>query len=126
MGWSMTGIRTPTAGLCAGPWRPGGRAEEWLVFGNGAADLIVRLAMAVKPRQALVPAPTFSEYEAAVKLAGGETRRFFLDGSRGYRVTADYAGAVRPGDEMVFLCNPNKPTRSLAGARDGGRYAGGL
>ncbi len=26
MGWSMTGIRTPIAGLCAGPWRPGGRA----------------------------------------------------------------------------------------------------
>ena len=72
-----------------------GVPEEWLVFGNGAADLIVRLAMAVKPRQALVPAPTFSEYEAAVKLAGGETRRFFLDGSRGYRVTADYAGAER-------------------------------
>ena len=91
-----------------------GVPEEWLVFGNGAADLIVRLAMAVKPRQALVPAPTFSEYEAAVKLAGGETRRFFLDGSRGYRVTADYAGAVRPGDEMVFLCNPNNPTGSLA------------
>ena len=91
-----------------------GVPEEWLVFGNGAADLIVRLAMAVKPRQALVPAPTFSEYEAAVKLAGGETRRFFLDGSRGYRVTADYAGALRPGDEMVFLCNPNNPTGSLA------------
>ena len=90
-----------------------GVPEEWLVFGNGAADLIVRLAMAVKPRQALVPAPTFSEYEAAVKLAGGETRRFFLDGSRGYRVTADYAGAVRPGDEMVFLCNPNNPTGRL-------------
>lgn len=87
---------------------------DWLVFGNGAADLIVRLAMAVAPRQALVPAPTFSEYEAAVRLAGGETRRFFLDGSRGYRVTADYAGEVKPGDDLVFLCNPNNPTGSLA------------
>ena len=36
-----------------------GVPEEWLVFGNGAADLIVRLAMAVKPRQALVPTHLF-------------------------------------------------------------------
>ena len=88
--------------------------EDWLVFGNGAADLIVRLAMVLRPRQALVPAPTFSEYEAAVALAGGKTRRFFLEEARGYRVTADYAGAVQPGDDLVFLCNPNNPTGSLA------------
>lgn len=88
--------------------------EDWLVFGNGAADLIVRLAMALRPRQALIPAPTFSEYEAAVTLAGGKTRRFFLEEAKGYRVTADYAGAVQQGDDLVFLCNPNNPTGSLA------------
>ena len=32
-----------------------GVPEEWLVFGNGAADLIVRLAMAVKPTFLSIP-----------------------------------------------------------------------
>lgn len=103
-----------------------GVPEEWLVFGNGAADLIVRLAMAVKPRQALVPAPTFSEYEAAVKLAGGETRRFFLDGSRGYRVTGGLCRGGQAGRRDGIPLQPQQPHRLLGGARDGGGYAGGL
>lgn len=90
--------------------------EDYLVFGNGAADLIVRLAMAVKPRQALIPAPTFSEYERAVRLSGGRVRYAPLASEDGFRVTKRYAEAVRPGDEAVFLCNPNNPTGSLAEA----------
>ena len=88
--------------------------EKWLVFGNGAADLIVRLCMVLKPKRALLPAPTFSEYEKAVRLAGGEVRRFFLRQEAGYQVTADYADAVQLGDSVVFLCNPNNPTGALA------------
>ena len=88
--------------------------EKWLVFGNGAADLIVRLCMVLKPKRALLPAPTFSEYEKAVRLAGGEVRRFFLRQEAGYQVTADYADAVQPGDSGVFLCHPNNPTGALA------------
>ena len=88
--------------------------EKWLVFGNGAADLIVLLCMVLKPKRALLPAPTFSEYEKAVRLAGGEVRRFFLRQEAGYQVTADYADAVQPGDSVVFLCNPNNPTGALA------------
>ena len=88
--------------------------EKWLVFGNGAADLIVRLCMVLKPKRALLPAPPFSEYEKAVRLAGGEVRRFFLRQEAGYQVTADYADAVQPGDSVVFLCNPNNPTGALA------------
>ena len=88
--------------------------EKWLVFGNGAADLIVRLCMVLKPKRALLPAPTFSEYEKAVRLAGGEVRRFFLRQEAGYQVTADYADAVQPGDSVVILCNPNNPTGALA------------
>ena len=37
-----------------------------ILCGNGAADLIFRLVLAVKPKTALVPAPTFAEYETAL------------------------------------------------------------
>ncbi len=37
-------------------------AAEYLLCGNGAADLIFRLVWAAKPRTAMVTAPTFAEY----------------------------------------------------------------
>ena len=41
-----------------------------VLCGAGAADLIYRLALAVRPRRALLPAPTFAEYGRALALAG--------------------------------------------------------
>lgn len=41
---------------------------EWLICGNGAAELIFALVQAVKPKRALVLAPTFAEYARHWKL----------------------------------------------------------
>ena len=41
--------------------------EEALICGNGGADLIYRLAYGTKPAHALLTAPTFLEYEEALK-----------------------------------------------------------
>lgn len=87
--------------------------ESQLVFGNGAADLIIRLCGALKPQKALVAAPTFSEYESAVLQSGGEVVRFALDEAEDFKVTEAYAAAVTPDVDMVFLCNPNNPTGRL-------------
>ena len=46
--------------------------SEHVVCGNGAADLIYRIAYAVRPRRAIVPAPDFSEYEKALQQVGCE------------------------------------------------------
>jgi threonine-phosphate decarboxylase len=87
---------------------------DMLVFGNGAADIIVRLCMALKPNHALVTAPAFSEYEKAVTESGGQVSRYMLDEANGFQITKQYAGAVREGMDIVFLCNPNNPTGRLA------------
>ena len=44
--------------------------------GNGAADLIYRIAYAAKPRRAIVPAPDFSEYEKALQQVGCEIKHW--------------------------------------------------
>lgn len=44
--------------------------EEMVLCGCGAADLIWRAVWARRPRRALVLAPTFSEYESALRAAG--------------------------------------------------------
>ena len=43
---------------------------EWLICGNGAAELIFTLVLALKPSHALLMAPTFAEYEQALRVVG--------------------------------------------------------
>ena len=91
-----------------------GVPAEWLLCGNGAADLIFRLALAEKPRTALVTAPTFAEYATALETAGCTVERHFLREENDFAVTKDLLNAVHPGTNMVFLCQPNNPTGQLA------------
>ena len=44
--------------------------KEYLICGNGAADLIFSLSRALNPKKALLPAPTFAEYEQALVSVG--------------------------------------------------------
>ena len=86
---------------------------EHILCGNGAADLIFRLVWAAKPRTALLPAPTFAEYAAALETAGCTVRRHFLRESEDFAVTEAFISAVDEDTGMVFLCQPNNPTGQL-------------
>ena len=86
---------------------------EQILCGNGAADLIFRLVWAAKPRTALLPAPTFAEYAAALETAGCTVRRHFLREEEDFAVTESFVSAVDEDTDMVFLCQPNNPTGQL-------------
>ena len=90
-----------------------GVAAEQVLCGGGAADLIFRLAYALRPRRALVTAPAFSEYEAALSAAGCAVARYPLTRERNFDVDGGILEAVEPGVELVFLCTPNNPTGRL-------------
>ncbi|MBM6925431.1 threonine-phosphate decarboxylase CobD [Pseudoflavonifractor phocaeensis] len=87
--------------------------EEQILCGNGAADLIFRLAFALRPRRALVTAPTFSEYEGALACVDCQVERYALDGARDFDLDEEILEAITPGMELVFLCTPNNPTGRL-------------
>lgn len=87
-----------------------GVPADWILCGNGAADLIFRLALAVRPRRALLPAPTFAEYEAALQTVGCAVQRVFLREENEFAVTEEFIDAVTPEIDIVFLCQPNNPT----------------
>lgn len=87
-----------------------GVPADWILCGNGAADLIFRLALAVRPRRALLPAPTFAEYEAALQTVGCAVQRVFLREENTFAVTEEFIDAVTPETDIVFLCQPNNPT----------------
>ena len=94
-----------------------GVEEQWIICGNGAADLIFGLAAALRPVRGLVTAPAFSEYEQALRSVGCRTDYYYLRWDAGFALdAAGMCGCVREAAErgepydVVFLCNPNNPT----------------
>ena len=83
---------------------------EYILCGNGASDLIYRLVYAVKPREVLVTAPAFSEYEAAAVQAGASVKRFLLREGNDFRLTEVFLQEITKETDIVFLCQPNNPT----------------
>lgn len=83
---------------------------EQVICGNGAADLIFSLVLAKKPKQALLCAPTFYEYEQALRTVDCRIRRYYLRESHGFLLQQDFLQAVTEDIDLIFLCNPNNPT----------------
>ena len=96
--------------LRAGIARRDGVAPEQVVCGGGGADLIFRLCCALRPRRALVTAPTFSEYEQALAAVGCEVVRHPLEERENFAFTPAFLSPIGPGLELCFLCSPNNPT----------------
>lgn len=93
-----------------------GVPEENILCGCGAAELIYAYCGALGAERALVPVPTFLEYEAALRAAGGEAVRFPLREMDGFAVTEAFLAEVEKTDcRVVFLCNPNNPSGRLIG-----------
>ena len=87
--------------------------ENWVLCGNGAADLIYRLCYALNPRKALMCAPTFSEYERALEQVGCETAYHILLPENDFALSERITEQLAPGVDMLFLCQPNNPTGRL-------------
>ena len=84
-----------------------------VICGNGSTELIYLIPRALKPRRALVTAPTFSEYEKACRPAGTGIVRHFLKAEDGFGIDPGGFVAAMDGCDIAFLCNPNNPTGRL-------------
>lgn len=97
---------------------------EQVFCGNGAADIIFRLAKAlnanaktdIETPTLFITAPTFSEYETAFAAEGWEIRRHLLPEGNGFRLDESILGEIDQlsdsdkGPVALFLCEPNNPT----------------
>ena len=84
-----------------------------IACGNGAADLIYRIVHAFRPRRALIPVPTFSEYSFALHETGCQFTEYPLDASQNYQLDEGFADALSDAFDIVYLCTPNNPTGQL-------------
>lgn len=85
-------------------------AQESVICGNGAAELIFSLVRAVAPEKAMLPAPTFAEYRQALETVDCEINTYFM---KEFRVEEDILEKLDESFDMLFLCNPNNPTGFL-------------
>ena len=65
---------------------------------------------AVWPQKALVIAPSFSEYEEALRSVGAEVEYYYLCEEDNFQIREDYVDKLSEEIDMIFLCNPNNPT----------------
>lgn len=82
--------------------------KEYILCGNGASDLICRIVNSLKPKKALLTAPSFSEYARALKNIGCEIKYETLYEENGFAITESALKKISDAD-IFFLCSPNNP-----------------
>ncbi|NLI92681.1 MAG: threonine-phosphate decarboxylase [Peptococcaceae bacterium] len=87
--------------------------EEHILCGNGASDIIFRLVLALRPKKALLLAPTFADYEKALNTVHCEINYYNLKAQNDFSVQHDFLDQITAELDMVFICNPNNPTGQL-------------
>lgn len=90
-----------------------GVSKDWIVCGNGAADLIFSLVLALKPKNALLPIPAFYEYEQALRTVECDIEYALLREEEGFHIQEDFLDKISADTDMIFLCNPHNPTGNL-------------
>jgi len=94
-------------------------AKHWqvatsnILVGNGAADLLFKLALAIRPRHTLLLAPTFADYEKAFVTAGSKFSYYTLKPEHDFAIQTDFLNKIVQGIDFVVICNPNNPTGQL-------------
>lgn len=87
---------------------------ENILAGNGSTELIGLIIRAVKPKETLILAPCYSEYEREVKLWGGKCSFFVLKEEDDFVPDTDrLISQITDKTDMVIICNPNNPTDSV-------------
>lgn len=87
-----------------------GADAEDILCGNGAAELIFQFVLALHPKRALLPVPSFSEYETALSTVGCTPDFYPLKRENGFALTEDILDRITNDTELLMLCSPNNPT----------------
>ncbi len=88
--------------------------ENYVIPGNGATEIIFQIAEAVKPKKSLLLAPTFLEYERALRKAGSDIEYYMLNENNDFKIEGeDFLHKLRGEIDFVAICNPNNPTGQI-------------
>lgn len=86
---------------------------DWIVPGNGAAELLYALCYAIRPKKGLIPVPAFLEYERALLAAGGIPKFLYLKEEEDFRLGHEVLEKIQKDTDILFVCNPGNPTGTV-------------
>lgn len=84
--------------------------NDMIVVANGAAELIYSMVLADKPKKALIPIPTFSEYERALKMVNCEIEYYQTKENNCFIIDKSFLNELNEELDIVFLCSPSNPS----------------
>lgn len=88
--------------------------KEDIFVGNGAAQVIFDTIHRIKPQKSIILAPTFSEYEKALKSCESTIVEVPLQEEDNFDLNIDaLIEKIDDTIDLVVLCNPNNPTSRL-------------
>ena len=86
---------------------------ENIILGNGATEIIFLIVKVLDPKKVLIVAPTFGEYERAVKNLQDkvEIQYFELKEKENFIFNQKkFDNIIEKNFDLVVICNPNNPT----------------
>jgi threonine-phosphate decarboxylase len=84
------------------------------VVANGSTELIYQLPAVLSGKRALIAAPSFSEYERALKRQQWEVHHLLLSPGDGFSLNlARLEAKLAKGFDAFYLCNPGNPSGTL-------------
>jgi aspartate aminotransferase len=92
--------------------------DQVLVTNGGKQAVYQAFATIIDPGdEVILPAPYWTTYPEAIKLAGGKAVEVFADETQNYLVTVDQLEQARTGKTKALLfCSPSNPTGSVYSA----------
>lgn len=88
-------------------------ADDKIIVGNGAVEIIYTLCHILKPKNVLIVSPGFSEYERAARSAGADIHYAMLDEKLDFNSPMRDIIVNIKGNDLLFIGNPNNPTGTL-------------
>ena len=91
-----------------------GCSPDLIMVGNGATELLYLAIKTFRPEKALIPAPSFGDYERAFYGTGLQPDFYRIKEELDFRLDTEcFLRELKKGYSMTILCNPNNPTGYL-------------
>ena len=90
-----------------------GLSPEHIICGNGASELIMAAVHAVKPKKALVTAPCYAGYAAALMAEDAVMEEYPLREENGFALDEGMLERIAADTDIVFVTDPNNPNGKL-------------
>ena len=86
---------------------------EYITLGNGAVELLYVFCNIVRPKNVMIMAPSFCEYERAALASKANIIYHYLQAEENFAVNTVEVEKKLKDIDILFLCNPNNPTGTL-------------